>query len=214
MDECHNGEKNKCIRLLGGIQLQAADSNRLPSFHGDSDASSQGRLPGCQEVLLDRLVVSLSCGGNLLHSLSVLCESPTEFVFGTEGVGSGGSGTTQSMGQSLMLSSQRRCWGGCRKVRALKVCGSEGGEIVADCGAKFRDRLLDLCGVVVRLRLIDFGNPGQKWVNEAQPKRARVGSYLRRVRWVLRKASTRASRSLYSTHTPAALVRRALKTVG
>lgn len=162
------------VRLLSGVQLQATDPNGLPGLHGDGNAGCQSRLPGCQEVLLDRLVVGLSCGGNLLPSLSVLCECPAEFVFCTKGMSSGSSSTTQSMGKSLVLSSQRRRWSGRRKVGALEVGGSEGGEIVADCSTEFRDRLLDLCRVVVRLRFVDFGDPEEKRVNEAQSARARV----------------------------------------
>lgn len=148
------------IRLLSRIQFQAANPNGLPSFHGDSNAGGQSRLPRRQEVVLNCRVVSLPRGSNLLPSLGVLSERPAEFVFGAESVSGGGSGTTQCMRKSLVLSGQRRRWSGCRKVCALEVGSSEGSEIVADCGTEFRDRLLNLCGVVVRLCFVDLGDPG------------------------------------------------------
>lgn len=104
--------------------------------------------------------MSLPCGGNLLPSLGVLSERPAELVFGAESVSSGGSGTAQGMRKSLVLSGQRRRWSGCRKVCALEVGSSKGSEIVADCGAEFCDRLLNLCGVVVCLCFVDLGDPG------------------------------------------------------
>ena len=46
------------------------------------------------------------------------------------------------------------------QVRALEVGGGEVGDAVADGGTELGDGLLDLRGVVVRLGLVDTGDPG------------------------------------------------------
>jgi hypothetical protein len=45
------------------------------------------------------------------------------------------------------------------QFRALQIRRGEGGDVVPDRRRELRDGLLDLGWVIVRLRLVDFGDP-------------------------------------------------------
>lgn len=123
-------------------------------------------MPGCQVLGLDGLVVSLPCGGDLLPSLSILSECPAEFILGTQRVSSSGCSPTQSVRQSLVLDDRSGGWGRRGEVGAFEVGGSEGGQVVANRSTQLSNGFLDLGGIVIRLRFIDFGDPGERCVNQ------------------------------------------------
>lgn len=100
----------------------------------------------------------------------------------------------------------RRC---CRRgrngeVRALEVVRCEVGDVETDGLGELRDGFLDLDGVVVGFGAVDLGDPG---MGMAHQRLALVTvsnaneiwlTHLRRASWAWRRASTLASRSLYS----------------
>ena len=84
-------------RLLGRIQLQPADSDGLPSLHGNIDARLESSLPGLQEAVVDGTILLNSGGGNLLPSLGIESECPAELITVSsalcKSIGSGGRGS-------------------------------------------------------------------------------------------------------------------------
>lgn len=71
-----------------------------------------------------------------------------------------GSGTTECMGEGLVLRSNGGDGVGCRDVGPLEVGGCKIRNAVTDGGGEFGNRLLNLGGVVIRLGVVCLGDPG------------------------------------------------------
>ena len=69
----------------------------------------------------------------------------------------------------LRSSGNRR---GRRKVRALEIVGCKVGDTVANGRRKLLDGLLDLCRVVIRLRVVNICYPLRKGFNKVILKEA------------------------------------------
>ena len=136
----------------------------MARLHSDVNRVGERKLPRLEEARADGLVLRDPRIRNLLPCAGVAREALAELVVCRAGhrlqlVRSGRRRPPDRVRERLVLLGRRRHGGGGGQVRALEVGGGEVGDAVPDSCPELGNRLLNGGRVVVRFRLVDFGDP-------------------------------------------------------